>query len=324
MKNFKLSPTNITQVQDQSLWLNKNITINNKIIIWKNWQNKGINTISNLLNHENKFLSYTDISQKYNINCTHLDICQIQSSIPKIWKQILKQNLTSPNINNSGTLKIEINDKYKDIQNTRCKDFYWHLINIKKHVPTAIIKWSKVFASLNNPEETVWRNIFKMPFKTIRDTKIQTIQYRINHRIIPCNEWLYNIKIKNNNICNFCNQTDNIQHFFIHCPKNKLFWKTWSKWWNDISKTNISNCNNTEECILFGFDGKDDLIQALNYSVLIAKEYMYLQKLTNDNKIDFLTYLPILKNKLVIEKLICEKENKLYKFQKYNFIYENL
>ena len=130
-----------------------------------------------------------------------------------------------------------------------------------------------------------------MPFKTSRETKIQTIQYHINLRIIPCNEWLHNIKIRDNKICNFCNKIDDISHFFIYCPINKSFWKTCSKWWNNLSNTDISNCNNEEECILFGFDGKDDLTQVLNYSILIAKEYIYLQRLTNENKI-YIFYIP--------------------------------
>ncbi len=49
-----------------------------------------------------------------------------------------------------------------------------------------------------------------MSFKTARETKIQTIQYRIIHRIIPCNEWLHNIKIRDINKCNVCPGIDTI------------------------------------------------------------------------------------------------------------------
>ena len=45
-----------------------------------------------------------------------------------------------------------------------------------------------------------------------------------------------------------------------------------------MSNTDISNCNNAEECILFGFYGKDGLIQVLNYTILIATFiYKYLE-----------------------------------------------
>ncbi len=56
-------------------------------------------------------------------------------------------------------------------------------------------------------------------FKTVRDTKLQTFQYRILHYIIPYNELLFNVKIKNSNICSSCNETDTLPHFFVKCRK---------------------------------------------------------------------------------------------------------
>ncbi len=47
----------------------------------------------------------------------------------------------------------------------------------------------------------VWSRIFKFPFKTVIDTKIQTFQYNIVHRSIPCNNWLCNIKVKDSKAC---------------------------------------------------------------------------------------------------------------------------
>ncbi len=65
MKHFKLTPTNIIEVQDQSLWLNKHITINNKLRFWKQWQRHGIKTINNLLDNANKLIAHTEINLKF-------------------------------------------------------------------------------------------------------------------------------------------------------------------------------------------------------------------------------------------------------------------
>ncbi len=54
------------------------------------------------------------------------------------------------------------------------------------------------------------------------------------------------------------------------------------------------------------------------------QEDIIFQRLANENKIDYLSYLPILKNKLQIEKLLCEKENNHNKFNKFKFIFEEL
>ncbi len=111
-----------------------------------------------------------------------------------------------------------INNQYKDIQKTKCKDFYWHLINSTNYNPKFMLTWCQTFKDIYIPEESIWKNISNMPFKTVRQTNIQTIQYRIIHRIIPCNEWLHNIKIRDNSKCNFCHGIDTISHFFYNVP----------------------------------------------------------------------------------------------------------
>ncbi len=61
----------------------------------------------------------------------------------------------------------------------------------------------------------VWPRIFKLLFKTVRDTKIQTFQYRIIKNIVSCDKWLHNIKIKNSPVCDYCNNVDVLLHYFI-------------------------------------------------------------------------------------------------------------
>ncbi len=61
--------------------------------------------------------------------------------------------------------------------------------------------------------------MFRLPFKTVRDTKIQTFQCRIIQNIIPCNKWLDNIKIKNSPVCDYCNKVDDLPHYFIDATK---------------------------------------------------------------------------------------------------------
>ncbi len=75
---------------------------------------------------------------------------------------------------------------------------------------------------------------------------------------------------------------------------------------------------------MLGFGGNEDFIHALNFSIVIAKQYIYYQRLTNEDKIDFLSYLPILKNKLQIEKVLCAKQNYHNIFNKLKFIFEDL
>ena len=73
-------------------------------------------------------------------------------------------------------------------------------------------------------------NIFRSSFKTVRETKIQSFQYRVLSRVLPCNYWLHKFRIKQNNLCDFCRSVDKIEHFLVSCPVNKSFWNELEIW----------------------------------------------------------------------------------------------
>ncbi len=155
-----------------------------------------------------------------------------------------------------------------------------------------------------------------MPFICSRQTIIQTFQYRIIHRTIACNEWLKNIKIKLQDTCSFCHTKDTITHFFIHCKCLLFFWKSWAKSWENITNFNIREEDHIHKSILFGFPGTSDGVTAINYCLLYAKNYIYLQKFNDKNKkpgfnVDFLGYLCYLKGILKIKQNICFKRNSM-------------
>ncbi len=55
-----------------------------------------------------------------------------------------------------------------------------------------------------------------------------------------------------------------------------------------------------------------------------AKYYIYQKNIKNDNNIEFLTYLSLLKRQLLIEKEICIAQNQEHKFTKLNPVLEKL
>ncbi len=155
----------------------------------------------------------------------------------------------------------------------------------------------------------IWVRIFKLSFKTVKDTKLQKFQYRILHYIIPCNEWLFNIKIKNSNICSFCNETDFLPHFFARCRKVNNFWKYWYNWWKILTNQDVMNqYNDLEECILMGFPETADEILALNYYILHTKYYIFIQRLFNNNELDLYVCQTQVKLALNFDDSICKKE----------------
>ncbi len=70
---------------------------------------------------------------------------------------------------------IKINNKIKTLEKVTCKDFYWHLLNTNAHTPAASHKWYIHYPIFKEASANVWPRMFKLPFKTARDTEIQNI-----------------------------------------------------------------------------------------------------------------------------------------------------
>ncbi len=82
-----------------------------------------------------------------------------------------------------------------------------------------------------------------------------------NLKILIILEWLYNIKIKNKDSCDFCGRVDDIPHYFLKCPKVEEFWSYWIHCWEQISGIDIKDSPVLDECIIFGFPTNTDAMQ---------------------------------------------------------------
>ena len=218
-----------------------------------------------------------------------------------------------------------LNNKSITIVNINCKTLYWFFVYPKQRSPTCISKWEELYPNFKTSSENLWENIFKLSFKTIRETKIQSFQFKLIHRIITCGKKLHDLKIKENPFCQYCDEVDDLRHFFLLCPNVSMFWRSLFLWWNRISEIRIAlDLVDLEENILFGFQLKDEIFVCLNYCLLTAKYFIYCQRLYGNNTIDFYEYLCKLKNKLKVEKIICQRNGETKNFDKFLFVYNSL
>ena len=215
MKYFKQEPITLIDILNESLWLNNRITANKTVLHKKNWELNNIITVRNMYNDFGKLLTREEILVKYNIKINFLDLLHVQKNIPNNWKKIIN-NQTHKLPKAITDLQVKINNICKPINEIKCKEFYWHIVNTTNHTPSSIKKWNDIFTHPNNITNISWKNIFTHPFIITRETQIQTFQYKIIHRNIACNHWLMNIKILNSDICLFCSKaSDTIEHFFL-------------------------------------------------------------------------------------------------------------
>jgi hypothetical protein len=310
---------NAAIIKNQIIWNNRYITIQKKTVKWDTWIQHGILKINDIIHSSGHFLDHTEISCKFDIKCNFLNILQLRQSLPLEWRSVL-QNSTKCNIYNECFMSTH-NQVLVPISKCSTKMIYWEYIYGRKRVPTCCIRWAEIYPGLNDNEE-LWKNIFSLPFETVRDTQLQTFQFKIIHRLITCNRKLFKMKLKDSPLCSYCDQEDSICHFFLFCPKVKDFWHSFFSWWNRLGEIQIPYSG--EEFILFGYQQKEDVFNVLNYCILHAKFFIYKQRLFHSNKLDLYEFLVELKFKLQIEHSICKDKLSFIKFEKYTFVYDQL
>ena len=89
-----------------------------------------------------------------------------------------------------------------------CEDNYL-VLNKNNTVPTGVKRWEAILVLENQN----WKKIFQLPFAITKNTKLQWLQYRINHKILATNTFLNKIGIVQNPYCTFCKtELESIEH----------------------------------------------------------------------------------------------------------------
>ena len=246
-------------------------------------------------------------------------IINIKLSIPLYWRQL---------INNTDTFAImpdypvKINDMVKDITEVPSREFYWVLVEKSSKEPSCIKKWEEI-----SDIDIDWPSTFLLPFKTISDTKLQSFQFRIVHRIIPCNGWLQQIREKifrkeNSGDCDYCGEFDDLVHHLIKCENTNKFWERFTNWLGNILEEELKI---THHDIIFGQFGDSIYKHIINYCLIIAKYYIFITKNKKDNNIDMMIFLQMLKKNLLVKyNYACLNDTVDHFNFMWNILFENL
>ncbi len=132
-----------------------------------------------------------------------------------------------------------IGDKMYSLVSLNTRAIYNVLTDKKKRAPSCIDKWSEDYPGFHTAQQKLWYNIFRQPFSITRETKLQTFQYKLIHLLITCQKTFFDMKLVENAICLYCQDTDNIKHFFLFCPKENQFWNTFFTWSNNLADLQI-------------------------------------------------------------------------------------
>lgn len=322
VKYHKYDPNTESEVQEETLWNNRDITISGSSISWPRWKEAGINSINDLLHKEEpRFSSHLEVSSEYNIQCSFLQILQLRSAIPCRWKRLLagprRQDLVlKPLIKAADNSTLQVSE-------APAKRIYNAILPYKLPQISSQAKWDALYPSEAANSRDRWKGIYTSAFHATRESKLQAFQYRVIHRTIPCNRYLYNIKIKQDDHCPYCEPqaTDTLQHFLFSCPKVSRFWNSVCRWLATQANFHITL---TEQEFLFGVTKDVHQSRAINFLAITAKYFIYRQKLFHNSNLDLTHFLRELKGKLAVEKFISTQEKKPGKFRQWDRIYAAL
>jgi exonuclease III len=307
-----INDTDVALIKNQILWNNRYITIGKEPFIWKTWYNHNILTINDILDDKGKLLNQNDISTKYNLTTNFLSCLQLRQAIPFNWKQALAacsdgNQIIDPIMN---SCFIKYGDNLYPLDDIANKMIYMSFISQLGREPTCINNWKIDYPQTN----ITWQEMFYIPYTCIRETKLQSFQYKIIHRIVECNKKLFDMKIKPTPECSYCQEIDTIQHFFLYCPKSNAFWKSLTSWLNNNIEGSMIVIDEID--IILGHLSIGDKYNVINYCILYAKYYIYKQRLFYNNDINLYEFLMVLKDKLKTEYNICKSNEMMHKFLK--------
>lgn len=118
------------------------------------------------------------------------------------------------------------------IAEVSAKKVYRAILPSKLTKVSSQAKWDELYPPLEADSKGKWEQVYTFPYLATRETKLQSLQFRITHRTIPCNRYLSNIRIKQDDSCSYCEPpvSDTIQHFFFSCTKVTTFWDSVTLW----------------------------------------------------------------------------------------------
>ena len=214
-------------------------------------------------------MSLDQFIEKYNVNTNFLEYQGILNALPKTWKELIKNQTRFTDIENELLIKVQTNVK-------SCNFFYKIFLKTVVEEPEkAKLKWSE---QLDIDIEN-WETIFSSIFKFTKNNKISILQFKLLHRIVATNSFLYKCKLKETELCSFCNETrETLLHLFYSCSITRNLWLELANYIRE--KFNLDFPADGSEIILG--NNNDNFLPAVNSIVLMVKYFIYCCKLKNE------------------------------------------
>ena len=155
-----------------------------------------------------------------------------------------------------------------------------------------------------------WKDVYILPRIVTINTRLRVFQYKVLNNALFLNKHLYIFKLRDTQICSFCNQEDEtVIHLFANCYKSKTLWNSLKKFFKDT----INLPSLTPQSAILGFPQTDhELFLIINYLLLLFKYYLYVSRCSKT--ISFAALKINIKKAYILEKNLSKYDEKKKRF----------
>ena len=157
---------------------------------------------------DNNFLSFSDFTERYDIETNFLTFQGVISAVKSLWKS------NEANLHNENAIYESFIDTFLKTKKPN-RPAYKILVSKKQKRPiTAQRKWV-TDCMLETQENIDWKTVYRTPFLCTNITKLIVFQFKLLHRRLATNSFLTKINLKDNEQCTFCqNDKETLIHLF--------------------------------------------------------------------------------------------------------------
>jgi exonuclease III len=300
VKPTELDANDIEGVRHQKLWCNRYILSKGKPFFNRKWYEKGLHKVTQLFDLSGNLLNVEVLFRKYNIDNNNLNVLLyygLRDAIPRAWKKAIKDEITRADVHDNSTdLVIHCKGITRNALFVSNREFYWTYIDLKsKGRPASDFIWSYKY----NIELTKVKKYYYIPYSCIIETKIQTLQFKIVHNILPTMLRKYQWRVSPSKECTRCGETDDISHHLYKCYEMEIFWSSLGKWWTTICTECVFVEN--ECCVVLGSLDSMCHLEQRNAIILWSKWHIYRAKHLGQ-PVSAYNFMVELKNRIEIEE----------------------
>ena len=242
----------------QVIWYNSHICIGGKPFFWKKPYKKGLVHVSQLFTPSGDKKAYDHLEDEYGLNIFQVN--QLMSTIPREWKIYSIDNQCTPTMYS----------RYKN-QPKPCSFYYKTMTTLPQNAFTAYVKWQAMLHTSKSYDNFI--SLFSKIFVVTNHSKFRSLQYRILQCALVLNVQLYRWKIREDNLCTFCDKhTETYPHLFFDCQNAKELATSIPAILDKYGQT--VNFTLTSENTIFN-DVIMDQSHLVNFIVLGMKVYIY-------------------------------------------------